>query len=140
MKTNLTIRIGIWTVGFLLFVGLPFSVQPAGAATYSVAYQNGGVYLQNITVGPGTQTFTVTGVPKLGATRTDWYITDTGGSPVASQTSYVSDPSYSYGLSSGSYIVRAELYINGTWTEVHRWYATVQKLSTAFNSASVAPN
>ncbi len=107
------------------------------AATYSTAYKGGGVYAHPITVAPGTHTFTVTGVPTGGiwpgtpGSYTDWYITDTGTISQERDPSYISNPSYSYGLNAGSYIVRAEIYLgNGTWKEVHRWTVTVQHTVT----------
>ncbi|MCF7837926.1 MAG: carboxypeptidase regulatory-like domain-containing protein, partial [Candidatus Marinimicrobia bacterium] len=132
-----------WGVVFtLLYLCL---AQVAGAATYSQSFRNSGQgYNHHLTVEPGNHTFRMTGVPKGGvwpfnpSSRTEWYV---NGSHKDTKNSYLgsSDPSYTYGQSSGTYSVSAIVYDgNWNWRESHHWNLTVRQYGSL--TATIEPS
>lgn len=112
----------------VVWIWLAAGICSCFSDTFIENYQGGGVYQTNVTVETGSHTFEVD-TPALITKNTEWYVTYSGGSPVETDSSAVSNPQYTQVFSSpGTYWVRAEIYDSGwNWEEVHRWEVTVEE-------------
>jgi hypothetical protein len=97
----------------------------AVADTFVETY--GGSTTRTVQVAPGTHTFVVD-TPILITKNTEWYLTYSGGSPVETDSSAISDPQYTRSFTPGTYWVRAEVYDSSwNWEEAHRWQVVVSE-------------
>jgi hypothetical protein len=74
--------------------------------------------------------FTINGMPS--SSYTEWYVTSSGGTAVDTDnlTAYF-DPQVGIQFTStGTYTIRAEIWVGGTWVQAHRFTVTVQSSYT----------